>query len=70
MKNLFLERSYKKCGGEPRPRPFHKKSKLRFAWINSLKCYTVFFIVYPSQGLPEYIKIKRATYFIKSVSKK
>ena len=28
MKNLFLERSYKKCGGEPRPRPFHKKLKL------------------------------------------
>ena len=27
--NIFLEKSYTKCGGEAIPRPFSKKSKLR-----------------------------------------
>ena len=26
IKNKFLEKSYKKCGGETIPRPFSKKS--------------------------------------------
>ena len=28
MKNVFLGKSYVKCGGESIPRPFPKKSKL------------------------------------------
>ena len=28
MRNIFLEKSYKKCGGKTIPRPFAKKSKL------------------------------------------
>ena len=28
MRNIFLEKSNKKCGGKASPRPFHKKSKL------------------------------------------
>ena len=28
MRNIFLEKSYTKCGGETFPRPFSKKSKL------------------------------------------
>ena len=28
MKNIFLEKSYTKCGGEAISRPFSKKSKL------------------------------------------
>ena len=28
MKNIFLEKSYTKCGGKTIPRPFSKKSKL------------------------------------------
>ena len=28
MKNIFLEKSYTKCGGDTTPRPFSKKSKL------------------------------------------
>ena len=28
MKNIFLEKSFTKCGGETSPRPFSKKSKL------------------------------------------
>ena len=30
MRNVFLEESYTKCGGETIPRPFSKKSKLLF----------------------------------------
>ena len=28
MRNIFLEKSYTRCGGETIPRPFSKKSKL------------------------------------------
>ena len=28
LRNIFLEKSYTKCGGEAIPRPFSKKSKL------------------------------------------
>ena len=28
MRNIFLETSYTKCGGEASPRNFYKKSKL------------------------------------------
>ena len=27
-RNIFLEKSYTKCGGDASPRPFYKKSKL------------------------------------------
>ena len=42
MRNSFLEKSYKKCGGETIPRPFPKASKLSisldqwFKILNSL----------------------------------
>ena len=28
MRNIFLQKSYTKCGGETSPRPFSKKLKL------------------------------------------
>ena len=28
MRNIFLEKIYKKCGGETIPRPFFKKTKI------------------------------------------
>ena len=28
MRNIFLEKSFKKCGGETSPRPFSEKLKL------------------------------------------
>ena len=28
IRNIFVEKSYTKCGGETIPRPFSKKSKL------------------------------------------
>ena len=31
MKNIFLERSYTKCGAETIPRAFSKKSRLNIA---------------------------------------
>ena len=31
MRNIFLEKSYAKCGGETIPRSFLKKSKLRIS---------------------------------------
>ena len=41
MSNIFLEKSYTKCGGETSLRPFPGKLKLAYLWINSLKFYTV-----------------------------
>ena len=29
LRNIFLEKSYTRCGGETSPRPFSKKLKLR-----------------------------------------
>ena len=40
MRNIFLEKSYTKCGGETISRPFSTGSKLSI----SLKFYTVCFI--------------------------
>ena len=31
MRNIFLEKSFRKCGGETIPRPFAKKSKLNIS---------------------------------------
>ena len=32
MRNIFLEKSCTKCGGESIPRPFSKTVKLRMSW--------------------------------------
>ena len=31
LRNIFVEKSYKKCGGETIPRPFSKKLKLNIS---------------------------------------
>ena len=67
MRNIFLEKSYHKCGGETSPRLFYKKSYLSDLLIESLKYYKFVFIVCVSRGLPKYIKTKVLTtcfYFI------
>ena len=46
MRNIFLEKSYKKCGGENIPKPFSKKSKLSMSLDQ--KFYTVCFYCMPS----------------------
>ena len=43
MRNIFLEKSYTKCGGETSPRPFSKKLKLTISLDHSLKFYAVYF---------------------------
>ena len=40
LRNIFLERSYTKCGGETIPRPFSKKSKLSI----SLDQHFIYFV--------------------------
>ena len=42
MRNIFLEKSYAKYGGEISSRPFSEKLKLS-VWIKSQKFYTVSF---------------------------
>ena len=44
-RNIFLEKSYAKCGGETSPRPFPEKLKLAISldqWSNVL--YSLFFL--------------------------
>ena len=43
MRNIFLEKSYTKCGGETIPRPFSKSQNWVYLWINSLTFYTICF---------------------------
>ena len=43
MRNILLQKINTKCGGETIPRPFSKKSKSCYLWINSLKFCTVCF---------------------------
>ena len=43
MTITFLEKPCTKCRGKANSRPFYKKSKLAYLWINSLECYTVCF---------------------------
>ena len=45
MRNIFLERSNTKWGGETSPRPYSGKLKLSKSLVYSLKLYPVFFIV-------------------------
>ena len=40
MGNIFVEKSYTKCGGETIPRPFSKKSKMSIS-LDQLKFCTV-----------------------------
>ena len=59
MKKIFLEKSYKKFDGEVSPRPFYKKSKLSTSLDQQSEMFV--FFVYPSGGLPKYIKTKVLT---------
>ena len=43
MRNIFLEKSYTKCGEETIPDPFLKNKNCGYLWINSLKFYTFLF---------------------------
>ena len=48
MKNIFLEKSYSKCGGETSPRPFSKKLKLTISLDQWSKVLYSLFLLYGS----------------------
>ena len=58
IRNIFLEKSYAKCGGETIPRLFSKNHNLSYLPINSLKFYTVcsVFIVCQVEGYRNILK--------------
>ena len=51
MRNIFLGKSYAKCGGETSTRPFSEKSKLRISLDRQSKVlHSLFFIVHQVVG--------------------
>ena len=51
MRNIFLEKSYAKCGGMTIPRPFSKKSKLSISLDHIVQSFIKFvFIIYQIEG--------------------
>ena len=46
MRNIFLEKSYTKCGGETIARPFSKKTKLSISLDQQSKVLYSFFLLY------------------------
>ena len=46
LRNYFLEKSYKKCGGETIPRPFFKKSKLSISLDQYSKVLYILFLLF------------------------
>ena len=56
MRNIFLEKSYTKCGGETIPRPFSKKLKLSISLDQRYEMLQI--ILCPNQGPAKYIKTK------------
>ena len=47
MKNIFLEKSYTKCGGGTSPRPFPGKSKLSISLDQQSKVLYTLLLLYP-----------------------
>ena len=65
MRNVFLEKSYTKCGRKTISRLFSKKNQnWAYLWINGLKLYTVYFYFMPSQGLSKDITSYNLIYLI------
>ena len=57
MKNIFIKKSYTKCGGETSPRLFHKKIEIEHISGSTVwNAIRFVFIVCTGQGLPKYIK--------------
>ena len=47
MRNIFLEKSYTKCGGETSPRAFSEKLKLSISLDQWSKVLYSLFLLYP-----------------------
>ena len=73
MRNIFIEKPYTKCDGNPILIPFSKHQKWAFLFINILKVYRAFSYCMPSWGLSKDIENKLQTacfYLIWSFFKK
>ena len=46
LKNIFLEKSFTKCGGETIPRPLFKKSKLSISLDQNFKVLYILFLLF------------------------
>ena len=46
MRNIFVEKSYTKCGGETIPRPLSKKSKFSISLAQYCKVFNNLFLLY------------------------
>ena len=46
LRNIFHEKSYTKCGGEPIARPFSKKSKLNISLDQYSKVSCILFLMF------------------------
>ena len=72
MKNIFIEKSYTRCGWETSPQTLFWKIEIEHLWINSLKFYTDYFYRILGWGLLKYIETKLQTtcfYLISSIFK-
>ena len=58
MRNIFLEKSYTKCGGETIPRPFSEKSKLNISLDQYYKVIYSLFLFYAKLRALKYIETK------------
>ena len=73
MRNIFLEKSCTRCGGQTILIHFSKNQNSASSWIDSLKFYTVCFYCMAGRGLSKYIETKLQTicfYLILSFFKK
>ena len=61
MRNIFLEKSYTKCGEKTSHRPFLESQNRTYLWINSLKFYVASSYCMSSCGLSQYIETKLQT---------
>ena len=57
MRNIFLEKSYTKCGRETIPRPFSKSQNREYFWVNILKFYIYFLIVCQVENYRKWLKL-------------
>ena len=58
MKNIFLEKSYTKCGGETSPRPFSEKLKLSISLDQQSKVlYSLFLLYVQVEGCRNILKL-------------
>ena len=62
--DIFIEKSYAKCGGKIIPRLFLKNQNQAYLWFNSVKFYTICFNHMPSWRLSKYIETKAADHLL------